>query len=196
MAEQNSKVYQSKMDMGSEEIKAAIIAMTASITAEDRKRYGDVVDAIEAKYKDHNMDPEIFATLITYDITEKINEQAALRFFPQYADNRSIMFVIKNYNFVNEHLSRIIAIGHGTSVCCVDCSRWLIKEYIKHLEDETYIPDMTIGEDCYWKPNFGSGEEWMTMCKAIEHLYWSHVPIFWEARERLLKVATEVNGGK
>ena len=162
--------------------------LASSIMAEDEARYKDVLNAIEKEYrrKFKDMDPEVFSTLITFDITEKLNQHLAYRFFPQYAQNCGVMFIVEHYNFISRQLSSVVTEGHNTSACCVDCARWLIKMYIKHLKDVTFIPDMSIDEKCYWKPMFGSGEDWMSLCESIERLYWGQTDAFFSTKEKLL----------
>lgn len=176
-------------DINTENLKNAIIAMAQALSNEDAKRYKDIADAIYQRYSGYDVDPEAFSCFVTFDIVEKINEQAALRFFPQYASNKGIIFVIKNYSFFDRQLSKIVEEGHGTLACSVDCSRWLIREYIKHLSDKSYFPDMNIDEQCYWKPSFGSAEDWIKTCRAIEFLFWGRVEPFIEIRNKLLGMA-------
>lgn len=170
-----------------------ITEMCASFQKEDEQRYKAVVDAVEKKFASYNMTPEDFSVLVTFDILEKLNTQFVLRLFPQYAGNRNIQFVIEHYNFIYKQIGNLVDEAHGYSTCCFDCARWVIKEYIKHLQDKTYFPDMVIDEKCYWKPDFGTGDDWMRFCMAIQRLYHGEAKEFCEMRTRLLNVCKHAN---
>ena len=43
---------------------------------------------------------------------------------------------------------------------------FIANAYVKYALDGT-LPDMSIGERCYWKPEFGSAEAWMEFCEAV-----------------------------
>lgn len=186
MASENNR-NTDKISVDENAIIEAIKAMVSEFDVEDGTRYKGVVDGIQAKYGKYDMNPEAFSALITFDIAEKLNHQAARRFFPQYAGNRGIMFIVEHYRFISAHLSKLVDVGHGHSACCADCSRWIIGEYIKHMHDVNYIPDMSIDEHCFWKPRFGSGVDWMAMCGAIERLYWGQPDEYIATRTKLLQ---------
>jgi len=196
MAEK-TQIGRAKINATEQSIMKVIKTMADNFDREDEQRYKDIVDTIQQRYNDYDMNPDMFASLVTFDIAEKLNEQAALRFFPQYASNRSIMFVIKHYDFFKRQLSMLVDAGHGTSVCRVDCARWLIKEYIKYSEsrnsNKAYTPNMVIDDKCYWKPCFGNGDDWMELCESIELLYWGQVDKFYDIRSRLLQTAGKVS---
>lgn len=76
--------------------------------------------------------------------------------------------LVMNYGFFDNTLSELIKKKEGWA-CSVDKSRWLIRQWVKWmLEGE--MPDMTIGEKCYWKPHFGSAQQWIDFMEGLSFL--------------------------
>lgn len=177
-------------EMTAKTVLATMEALVQSINKDNEERFKPVVDAIEQQFAGRKMNPEDFSLLIGYDILENLHAQLITRFFPQYPNTgrscRAARFVIEHYSFIENQISSIIVKIHGHRMCCVDCARWLIKQYILFLQDPDFVPDMTIDEKCYWKPDFGSGEEWMAFCQGIEELYYGDYEKFSKARLRLM----------
>lgn len=170
-------------------IKKVLTSLSDSIQMEEEDRYGGIARAIVQEYDrdEREMDPDTFAALISYDIVEKLHNQLTLKFFPQYAQNKKLLFAVQHYRFLKRHIEDMIA---EKSCCPADISRWVIKQYIAYLEAPSKLPDMTQtapnGKACFWKPSFGTGEEWMAFCAALEELYYGHGEAFLFTREKLL----------
>lgn len=186
MKETKKKAPWQKTD---DSIKQVLTALSGSIQTEEEERYGGIARAIAKEYDrdEREMDPDTFAALISYDIVEKLHNQLTRKFFPQYAQNKKLLFAVQHYRFIKCHIEDTIG---DTSCCPADVSRWLIKQYIIYLQDPAKLPDMTQttpdGRDCLWKPSFGTADEWMAFCAALEELYHGHSENFLFARGQLL----------
>lgn len=186
MGNDKKKFPWQKTDNG---IKKVLTALSDDIQTEEEDRYGGIARAIAKEYDrdERDMDPDTFAALISYDIVEKLHNQLTRQFFPQYTQNRKLLFAVQRYRFLKCHIEDMIA---EKSCCPADVSRWLIKQYIAYLQDPAKLPDMTQttpdGRACFWKPSFGTGEEWMAFCSSLEELYHGHSESFLFARGQLL----------
>lgn len=186
MGNDKKKFPWQKTDNG---IKKVLTALSDDIQTEEEDRYGGIARAIAKEYDrdERDMDPDTFAALISYDIVEKLHNQLTRQFFPQYTQNRKLLFAVQRYRFFKCHIEDMIA---EKSCCPADVSRWLIKQYITYLEDPSKLPDMTQttpdGRTCLWKPSFGTAGEWMAYCAALEELYYGHSESFFFARGKLL----------
>lgn len=112
-----------------EHIKQVLASLAGRIREEEESRYGEIARTIAKEYDrdEREMDTDTFAALISFDIIEKLHKQLTLKFFPQYAQNRKILFAIQHYDFIKSHVTDMIA---ERSCCTADVSRWLIKQYM------------------------------------------------------------------
>lgn len=167
------------------EIKDCIHALVQSMESQDSERFKPVISAVMDKYPAEKMGPEEFSVLLGYDVAEKLLMQLAYKYFPEAKKNAKIRFTLLNYSFMELHLRHLVQDVHGSMICCADCSRWLIKEYLRYLKGDIHAFDMTISDDCYWKPNFGTGAEWIQFCLSLEKLWYGMPREYIEARSTL-----------
>lgn len=159
--------------MKNDDIKQAIGAMFDALISgsdnEAKENYGDKIKEL-AKIE-HLKDMEDYSCLIEFKIDE-ILRQVVSELNKEVTDRNKIFelyFLYKNYQYIDNNLSNLVRKKEGSS-CCVDKSRWLIKRYREYILNGT-IPDMTINEKCYWKPHFGTGQQWMNLCEGLDHFY-------------------------
>lgn len=149
-----------------------IRTLSKAIDRNNEEMFGSVIPVVMAECPKEKMNPELFATLIGYGISERLLSQLAYAYFPEAKENHALRFLIVNWNFMNSHIKNFVATIHKNEVCSADCSRWILDEYCKHLQDASYLPDMTVYDTCFWKPSFGTGDEWMKFCESIEKLWY------------------------
>ena len=123
-----------------------------------------------------NADVETLATLIEYPLTQAY-EQVLIRFAPEAKENRKLRNALKVWSDIYEIVGDLVAEVHGTIACCKDCSRWIANRYIDYVSTGN-LPDMTIDEQCYYKPDFGSAEDWMRLCDKIVELHYGKAAEF------------------
>ena len=93
-------------------------------------------------------------------------------------------FIYTNYGFLKSNLVFVVSQREGDA-CCVDKTRWLINAYRDYILEDI-LPDIKIGEKCYWKPGFGSGKQWMDFCDGLVHLYYGRPLQYLETIRELL----------
>jgi len=124
---------------------------------------------INSKYELKNM--EHYDVFIKYPLNCVLREVVA-GLNPEITDQHILLklsFVYNKYNYFENNLAHLISSKEGGG-CSIDKSRWIIQRYRDYIVEGT-IPDMTIEEKCYWKPAFGTGEQWMLFCKGLAELY-------------------------
>lgn len=138
--------------------------------------YGEFIGKLIDKNKDFVRDAEDFDVLVNCKIDrvlesylEKILEKE-LGKIQDFEKMHDIIFFYKNYGFLESNVRELIILKEG-SPCSSDKSRWILKSYRDFLVNDT-IPDMTIGEKCYWKPKFGTSRDWMDFCESLIHLHY------------------------
>lgn len=153
------------------ELKKVLESMAASIDRESEGRYQAVIDAVMEKHPAEKMTVERFASLVSYDIIERLHDQLVKKYFPESEDDWRIWDTITNYNFMNTMLKGLMEEANGTLACSADYSRWILRSYLEYLRSKRKVlPDMTIGEGCFLKPAFGTAEEWMMLCDEMVNM--------------------------
>lgn len=92
-----------------------------------------------------------------------------------------------NFNQVEHYISSFVAKFEG-SCCSVDKGRWLLNKYMNYLVKEE-IPDMEKKEKEYWKPNFGTFEEWYNFIDGYVGSRYSYSHNFVLATAKLIAAA-------
>ena len=150
------------------ELKKVLEAMAASIDRESEDRYQSVIDTVMEKHPANGMTVERFAALVSYDIIERLHGQLVKKYFPETESDWRIRAAITNYNFMNTMLKGLMEEANGTLACSADYSRWVLRSYLEYLRSKRKVlPDMTIGEGGFFKPAFGTVEEWMMLCDEM-----------------------------
>lgn len=85
------------------------------------------------------------------------------------ANAHHLTFLYLHYGFLEPLVRHLIKTKEGPA-CCGDKSHWLLNAYDTYLVHGT-IPDMTIGEKVFWKPHFGTADQWIALIEGIEHLH-------------------------
>lgn len=93
-------------------------------------------------------------------------------------DVSSLVFLYSNKDYVENCLEYFITRREGTA-CSADKSGWLMRAFKKHFIDGEDL-DMTIGEKCYWKPHFWTGEEWLQLFKAVHSMKFGNPELYFK----------------
>ena len=149
-----------------EEIASFIHAAADAFDAENTAKMSNVVDAVVRQYPpEQYREPEFPASVVRYDLSN-IWGEVVKRYFPAAVENRRYRNAIVYWDAVYRSAGNLVEERHDSSACCMDCGRFIANAYVKYALDGT-LPDMSIGERCYWKPEFGSAEAWMEFCEAV-----------------------------
>lgn len=163
------------------ELKNVIQGLANCALANSEREYHDFAN--QAIRLLPNADVETLSTLIEYPLTQAY-EQVLIRFAPEAKENRKLRNALKAWSSIYEIIGDLVAEVHGTIACCKDCSRWIANRYIDYVAAGK-LPDMTIDEKCYYKPDFGSAEDWMRLCDEIVNLYYGRATEFSAAYQKL-----------
>lgn len=107
-------------------------------------------------------------------------------------DNVSSIWM--NYGLFDEQVACFLESVEG-SACMYDKSGWLLRQYVEYKKSGA-LPDMSPEEKCYWKPRFGTGQQWMNYIAGLgDMLYGKNQK--WAAAIKALMEAhkTEKSGG-
>ena len=91
---------------------------------------------------------------------------------------------------MERNIKKLIVLKEG-SPCSADKSRWILRSYKNFLIGGT-IPDMGDKKECYWKPEFGTGEKWMEFCESLVWLHSGNPERYLLALESLIDDNKEV----
>ena len=148
-------------------------ALINSQETETKEEFGNQINTlINSKYDLKNM--ENYDLFIKYPLGNTLRTIVA-GLNTEITDRHKLSklnFIYNNYNFIDSSLSHLISDKEG-GACSVDKSRWIIKRYRDYIVDGI-VPNMTIEEKCYWKPHFGTGEQWMLFCKGLMDMYYGN----------------------
>lgn len=116
-------------------------------------------------------DPEHFSLFVMHKINGVLEELITSACPNISRENlHKIVFLYQHYDFIEHHLIWLVESREG-GCCWADKTRWLLRAYQKYLQDGE-APNMMIGEKCYWKPEFGTGEQWIGYIDGIHRLYY------------------------
>lgn len=170
--EEEETVMLSKED----KMKNAFAAIFDSLCdAENDSIKKDFADKIDDMIKSNHMikDMENFDVFINYKL-DNILRFLVNELNPGIDRDKAqrLYFLYRHYQYLDSNLSGFVKTKEGSG-CSVDKSRWLIKRYREYILDEK-LPDMEREERCYWKPKFGTGQEWMDLCDGLVRLYYGN----------------------
>lgn len=175
-----------RIKMDDKKLKSTIQLLADALEKENEMDYQPIVDMYLKKYpKDDNTDIEFFHAVMGYEI-DKCKIQLVLAYFPEAAENRKLRNAILAWEDIYRIVGNFVKDIHGSSVCCMDCSRWIANQFVKYIESGQ-MPDMRKTEDVYWIPSFGTAEEWMQLCEGIVKLQYRDALQFSEALHDMKK---------
>lgn len=167
-----------KLNLDDNKIKKGLDAIFESMLISERQKaedlYGELVGKLMDEHSDYVKDAEHFDILVNYGVEQAI-ELYIQRLLKDEINEDNIwklLFFYKQYGFLENNITKLIVQKEG-SPCSADKSRWILKSYREYIIDGT-LPNMTVGEKCFWKPRFGTAQEWMDFCQALEWLYYGN----------------------
>lgn len=159
-----------------ETLKEGIKSIFEVITKENSEQIADnhdytVKKIIHGLGKDNISDPKQFYYLIKSPIEDVLDSiiNASITESDIYKSGK-IKFIFLHYEFFTSHLESVIEAKEGRFASS-DKSKWLIYQYIQYIKDEIPL-NMHKDKNCYWKPGFGSSEDWIDFMQSIELLYY------------------------
>ena len=176
-----------KINIDEKTMKDVFDSILCSVEKESESLYGDKVNKLIDMHGEKLLDVEMFDILIGYEY-DNIVELCIKRL---YADKDikqgmyKLIFLYKNYKFISYQLRELMIAKEGMA-CCADKTRWLVNRFKNYIVNSE-VPDMTIHKKCYWKPSFGTGEEWMNFCDSLIDLYYGKPQAYLLSLNKLIK---------
>lgn len=167
-----------------EEIKNVLNALFQGIVADNQKEVkeqcGDSIQQLLSAYGERIKDMKNFDLYINNDV-ENVLESVVQALNPNVPKDNwyKVLFIYTNFGFIERNIREYITKREGFS-CCADKSNWLIRAYKEYLVTGT-LPDMTIGEKCFWKPHFGTGQQWVDLCDGLIHFHYGKPEQYFQA---------------
>jgi hypothetical protein len=153
---------------------------------EINNNYGDKIKELVS------IDPSMFQDMEQFDlfIKDRINSiiEACLQvanpeFNSENINKLSVLYF--NYNFFDLNLKHIVQQKEG-SACCADKSGWLVEAYKKHIITNE-LPDLSDCHEHYWKPEFGTAQQWMNFCDGLYNLYYGNPIKYLQSMKELIE---------
>lgn len=153
--------------MTKEEIKNVITQMAEEAENEYQKVYDKdykpFLDTIGASVNSWDDAEDVY-----FDLVFPLNEGIAKKCMNENPKiSKKAAFVISNYYIFSLIIRKLADMGAG---CSADMARWIMKEYINHLNDENYVP-VEINHSQYYMPDFGTTAEWMDFVEGIFKMF-------------------------
>ncbi|HDR7922569.1 hypothetical protein [Bacillus paranthracis] len=166
-------------------------ALANSTNNEMVRKYNQEIQTTILKYEKFLKDPSSFDSLINHELSE-ILEVCVLNLYPELEGNSfyRMSFLYQHYQFIELHLENFIEQAEG-SPCSTDKAKWIIENYRAFIISEE-IPTFKVEKKDWWKPKFGTGEQWMNLCDSLQGLYYGK-PIKYLGAIQALMEALEKN---
>lgn len=149
-----------------------------SAKEETKDKYGDLIEKITSE--EYLEDMKKFNVFINYNL-DKILKMCVEALNPNVDSDKisKLYFLYKEYSYLERNLKAVIKPKEGSS-CCTDKTRFLLRSYKEYITEGT-LPDMKVSKECYCKPNFGTGQEWMNLCEGLHYFYYGQPVKFLES---------------
>lgn len=151
----------------------AISLMVSAIEDSQQATFEPMTSALIKGYNldERDSNAETVSALLKYQL-DVAYRNALKQIFPESAENRKYLAALECWEHIYRVVGNIVSDVHGHSICCMDCGRWVANQYLKDCLDQTgkYQADMTISEETYWKPDFGTWDQWRTICDGVVSL--------------------------
>lgn len=160
----NDSREHSSCNITQEELAKAVSQLAESLFEDSMRSNAAFVDEMRAKFP-MEMSIESIHAIVGYSLDQALTAMVIDR-FPEAKNNRRLLCALMAWEKIYRITGNLVEFVRGTMVCCMDCGRWIANAYVRFIRTGD-LPDMTIGEKCFWKPEFGSAAEWMSLCESI-----------------------------
>lgn len=184
----DKKLNKEEIEKGLNDIFSAILN---NREMESKEKYGEIINQLMKSFGDDIKEIDTFYYLIQYELDEAL-EYLIKQMYPSLSFKKleRVIFLYTNFNFVENQLESIISKKEGPT-CSIDKCRWLINSYLTYLIEDRF-PDMTKEKRCYWKPDFGSGEEWIEFLDSLFSFYYGDLERYFKSLGRLIGLDTVI----
>jgi len=171
-------------------INSVILGLVEAFEKDNQDKFGAIAeDLTQGVFKGYFDSPEDFHLFFMFPLEQIIEMAYRLSMTAKGQPGNSDMDIQKQISLLADVTMRfstyhniigsMITATEGTT-CYVDKLHWVIRSYCKWIRTGK-MPDMSIDVKCYWKPYFGSAEDWLALCEGVYFL----------GRERIGKNALE-----
>ena len=145
-----------------EGIKNVLTSLISGFDKENNKKNAELIEILKETGLIYN--PVRFDLYVNYGLSKVLHGV-----FKKEKNKYEISNLFTNYKFYKYHIEKIIIRKEGHA-CNVDKSRWLLDNYLTYLIEGKEL-SMEINEKCYWKPRFGTSDDWIRFIKSLDKLY-------------------------
>lgn len=168
-------INQENVEISKEDIENTLKALASSFEAEHKRKHLEEINSLKESIRQNVKDYDISQIQyhltrgleFTYDIVLKEVIEEEIGTCDKMSIIQSIIIDLNDYYKLIESFLDFCKDG---LFCMHDKSSFLLRSYIKYALTNK-VPDMEIDEKCYWKPYFGTWEEWKSL---IESYYYIH----------------------
>lgn len=175
-------------------VKKAVRALADTLEREGEERFSEVLDTLVKQYPTDKVSVEDFATLISFDILERLGRAAAVRYFPEAKQSHRLMYFIQNYLMMERILKRLFDSVPSTSMNTADYARWVLRHYESFVRSVQKPDEEKIKKETFY-PGFGDMEDWLRFCDAMLLLPFGDAERYLNIETRLLANAQDVQKG-
>ena len=171
------------MSLDEKGIKYALESMYDSIEKDQVELYKKIIEG--SKIKIDPDDPETFYFSLIYGFDNFLRGLIK----HEISKNNEVLFILKNYMYVNNHFEKMIISKEGTA-CCADKSRTIIRRLLKWYKSGEKIEFDYTGEYTFHLPKviFKTHDEIIIFYEGIQHLYYGHPVKYLEALKQITDI--------
>lgn len=165
-------------------------AMLKSKNKEVEITYGEVMQQLLRDYGKEIKKMDTFYILIQYSMEEALEYLVRLM-YPNLTEKTThdIIFLYTHYDFYEHQVEGLIYSREGF-VCVSDKTKWLLNSYLRYLLEEK-VPDMNREAKCFWKPHFGTGDEWISFIESLMPFYYGKPAAYLKCMAGFVQTAKE-----
>lgn len=182
------------MDNIEKNLEKVMEALAESLVKENLpQNFDEIIEELKKSYICKNAES---ASVCLFFKLDNFKNELVKKIMPKYENVPKknlwkLEYLWINYNQVEHYISSFISTFEG-HCCSVDKGRWLLNQYMNYLI-KAEIPDMEKKEKEYWKPKFGTFEEWYNFIDGYINSRYSYSHEFILATAKLIEAADEVN---
>jgi hypothetical protein len=180
--------------MEKKEINKVINSLASVIHKDSLSASSEFVNnMLQLMNKDTMTNPEMFNLFVCYPCNSQINNLIeTINTLYEKSDKVSgknlskFVFLFKNYTYLERHIEELVTSKSGTSACSCDIARYLLKNVYLHYLKTDVILDMKVNEEKYYKPSFGTNDEWIDYIESLRDLFYGKTEKYFISYKKML----------
>lgn len=133
---------------------------------DSRIKYHEKIQSFLSAHPTGSLTPEQFSVFVEFEHSQ-YRDLLIQELFPEAKENWRYKAAISRWDDIYNIVGNMVEKKHGSIMFCKDVGRWIANQYLKYLLTKR-LPDLSIDdENTYWKPDFGTAQQWMDLCEGI-----------------------------